>query len=247
MKPSKKTARAEAEQYALPNTETSLSPAVIPAPTAQDAEMGAQLTTQFKRAKATAEDAVLQAVVFGTMMLKLRQHIFDSAAESKHAGSGRFAKGTGVKAWLAANAPEVPQSTAHDWMALAEGLQKHFQLKASDDVAMLLTRDKDELSAKLAKKAAKIRQFLEGRSQRQLQLVFGNKPLGGKRERGPETSAEPSEVDPSVAAADIWKALAGQLFEEGVERMSWAHLSPAMLDQVDGILMQVRDAIKGNK
>ncbi|MDD5349254.1 MAG: hypothetical protein PHQ12_03490 [Chthoniobacteraceae bacterium] len=244
MKTSTKTARTAARQFALPNTETSLSPAVVPAPNAQDVEMAAQLTEQFRRARDAAQDAVIQAVLFGAMMLKLRQYVNVSACGHVVSKGGRGSKGDGLKGWLEKNAPEVSRHQAYDAMALAEGLQKHFQLKADTDIAQLLTGDSKEVGAKLAKKAEKIRKFLEGRSQRQLQLVFGNKPLGGKRERDPnkETPAE----DPAFVAHEIWTPLLRQLETEGLQEKSWASLPQADLARLKGLLIDLSRAIKGD-
>ena len=234
-------ARVEAEQFALPNTETAdLAPAVVEPPTEQDAEMGAQLTEQYQSYAQGEQDQKMRGLFLGVMGLKLRAHIANNSSRGIVRTGGAASKGKGMKGWLAQYAPKVTTSNLYDWMAIAEGVQNHFRLAADVDIKALLSGDQASVSPKLVKTADRIRKYLEGKSRTQLQLAFAHRSTGGKQ----ETTKEPAERDPVAEAVGIWTPLLRLLAEEGLNEKSWGHLPKAQLDQLKGLLVDLSKAIR---
>ena len=155
-------------------------PPVYAAGESQDVIMGRQLTEQWDRVVGGQREQL----IFGAMMLKLRAHLLSPRADSKHKGSGRYAKGEGVEAWLAAHAKRVSKGTAYRLMDIAEGVAAEFKLGKRVDLEMLLSAQVENLDTNLAKKRAKIEECIEGRSQRQLLLEFGKKADGRASNKG---------------------------------------------------------------
>ena len=132
--------------------------------------MGEQLTEQYRR----AIGGIVEVLKFGAMMMRVRDHSFSG----KKSGNG--IKGDGLKGWLTEFAPAVNLSTAYRFMALAEGAQEEFALGKKADLHLLLTAPDEELGDKLRKKKSAIMDFIEGKSQRQLLLAFGNESSNGR-------------------------------------------------------------------
>jgi len=165
----------------------------------EDATMGRQLTEQWER----AIGGTREQIVFGAMMLKLKARVLAPRAESKHEGSGRFAKGEGLKGWLKAHAPKVGESTAYRLMEIAEGVQDLCKLGKKVDLEELLAGSAEDMPEKLAKKRAEIESLIEGKSQRQLLLAFGG---GSGKARGGDTSHAP-KLTPEEEQARMEAAL----------------------------------------
>jgi hypothetical protein len=140
----------------------------------EDQLRGQQLTQQWELACA----GMIEIIKFGAMMLQLRQFLIPRA-ESKHTGSGRYAKGEGMKAWLEEFAPSISRTTAERYMALAESLQDHFRLGKRVDLALLLSSPDEELGQKLAEKKSALLDFVYGKSQRQLLFELSEGHRGG--------------------------------------------------------------------
>ena len=242
MKP-KTLTLTQAEQFPLPNTETAdLAPAVMEPESEQDVEMGKQLTEQCQCYAQGEQDQKMRGLFLGAMGLKLRSHL-NVSARGQIAQRGHTSKGQGLKGWLERYAPDVLRSALYDWMAIAEGVQNHFRLDATVDLKALMSSNEAELAPKLAKTADRIRKYLEGKSRTQLQLAFGNRTTGGKRER----DAAPERLDPVEMSVGIWTPLLKQLAEEGLEERSWMHLPEEMLARLDGLLLDITKARKGAK
>ena len=239
-------ALTQAEQFALPNTETAdLAPAVMEPESEQDVEMGKQLTEQCQCYAQGEQDQKMRGLFLGAMGLKLRAHIANVSSRGHVRTGGKNAAGTGIKGWLERYAPEVTRSNLYDWMAIAEGVQSHFRLDATVDLKALMSSNETELAPKLAKTADRIRKYLEGKSRTQLQLAFGNRTTGGKRERDPDAAPEP--LDPVEMSVGIWTPLLKQLAEKGLDERSWMHLPEEMLARLDGLLLDITKARKGAK
>ncbi len=239
-------------------TQTALS--VVPAePT--DAQMGAQLTEQYHR----ATEGMRAVVRFGAMMLQLRQELATVSTRGQVSGGkdstrgafssggpGRGKKG-GLSEWLRTFAPDVPEATAYRFMQVAESVQDSFNalsaaaLNKAGGFAAFVTADPALLPEKLAAKQLELWSFVDGTSQRSwLDKLRPHKLQGGKRERDPNKEA-PNPNDPSVMASNIWAPLLRQLAEEGLTERSWMHLPKAELEHLDGLLLDIRKAIKGEK
>ena len=85
-------------------------------PIIRDAEMGQQLTEQYRK----AVGGMTEVLRFGAMMMGLRQHILNSTRGVK-LPRGSNSDG-GVKAWLEQFAPEVKEATAYRFLHVAEAV-----------------------------------------------------------------------------------------------------------------------------
>ena len=132
-----------------------------------DRQAGEQLTAQYRR----AVEGMREVITFGAMMLGVRDQLAKRLEES---GGNASDKGTGLKAWLAEFAPEVPLQTARRFMDLADTVRQLVKLTNVADMVSILTASASTLQASAAKKRAKIEKLIEGRSQRQLLLMIGD-------------------------------------------------------------------------
>lgn len=155
-----------------------LPPAYV-AGESEDAVLGRQLTEQWERVKSARKEDL----IFGAMMVRLRDRVLAPRAESKHKGSGRFAKGEGLKPWLKEHAPAVSEGVAYRLMEIAEGIAEDFHLKRVD-LEMLLSAQIESLDAALTKKRLAIEEVIDGKSQRQLLLDFGRAADGRSKNPG---------------------------------------------------------------
>lgn len=136
--------------------------------------MARQLSEQYQR----AVGGLWEVVKFGAMMMHLRAALVGVAGPG-NSGSGRYASGSGIEAWIKTNCPEISRPTAYRFLAIAEGLREEVKLGVKVDLLHLLTADHADLEPKLLKKRADIQDLLEGRSQRQLLLMFAEPKIGG--------------------------------------------------------------------
>lgn len=163
----------------------------------EDATLGRQLTEQWER----AIGGTREQIVFGAMMLKLRERI-SSARGRVHPG-GASSKDTGVEGWLKQHAPKISKGTAYRLMEIAEGVQDLCKLGKKVDLEELLAGSVEDLPERLAKKREEIEKLIEGKSQRQLLLAFGG---GSGKARGGDTSHAP-KLTPEEELARMEAAL----------------------------------------
>jgi hypothetical protein len=154
-----------------------MNPDTAPPATA-DAQMGAQLTAQY----ALAVGGIRHVLIFGAMMLQVRDGLI-SARGNKPLARGVNSDG-GLSSWLTEHAPKVNLSTAYRFMDLAEGLRNEFRLAAKTDLVHLLQAPVETLPAPRQKEREKIDAFVEGKSQRQLLFDFGFDTRAGKPKGG---------------------------------------------------------------
>ena len=195
-----------------------------PAGAGDDAIAGQQLTEQYHRAVA----GMFEIFKCGAMMLRLREHLCDSTRGVAQGNEAR--KDTGLKAWMKSYAPTVPEGTAYRWMALAEALQEELSLGKKADLHLLLTAPDEELGDKLRKKKSAFFTLIEGKSQRQLLLEFGNESSGRgkhKRERVPPETPEQTLYritnDAGIFATGVYEA-------EFFQAEHWKLLSDKVID-----------------
>jgi hypothetical protein len=149
-----------------------MSKEIVPASEAQDREMGAQLTTQFKR----AINAMPEVLLFGAMMMKVEEML--EQRKSVHGGHistsrGRNSAGEGIKGWLEKFAPEIPRATAYRLRDVTKSISLEFQLPASlakkVTFTELVTSTDEELKAidpRLLKTKAQLIDYVAGTSQK---------------------------------------------------------------------------------
>ena len=135
--------------------------------------MAQQLSEQYQ----LAVGGLWEVVKFGAMMIHLRGAMSTCGHNATH---GPQTKGQGVEGWLKDNCPEISRPTAYRFMAIAEGLREEVKLGVKVDLLNLLTADHKDLEPKLLKKRSDIQDLLEGRSQRQLLLMFAEPKSGGE-------------------------------------------------------------------
>lgn len=176
--------------------------------TRDDSLLGQQLTAQYRK----AITATREVVIFGAMMIKIRE----SLSARGQAQRNQHSEAT-VNGWLEQFAPEVSRPTAYRFMALAEGVQEEFQLGKKVDLTLLLTESADELTPALRKKQQHILEFLEGKSQRQLLLQ-----LGGDEPKKKTQRKRDEELTPEEEEALVEKALRNEINElmDGIERFT---------------------------
>lgn len=158
----------------------------------EDTTLGLQLELQWERAVGGQREQL----IFGAMMLKLRANLSARGQVSK---GGRGHKGEGLDGWLKTHAPNVTRGTAYRLMEIAEGVQDICKLGKTVDLAELLAASVEELPDKLAKKRKEVQRLIEGKSQRQLLLQFGEaKEKGGSRTRSEKAPALTPEEERAI-------------------------------------------------
>jgi hypothetical protein len=188
------------------NGDAQLQPATVaPGNLSEDAVMGAQLTEQYGK----AVGAMTEVLKFGAMMMMLRERlsVLTPRAESKR-GSGRYASGTGLKAWLKEHAPAVKESTAFRFMNVALAVSEKFALPKKASFIDVATTPAADLSKALQKKQLELWDFVNGTSQRSWLDQFT--PKGGSRERPNGTkrrTRDEKKFDDAHAMALEWYEL----------------------------------------
>ena len=175
--------------------------AITTEPDDQDKVMGLQLSIQWDKIKGNRKEDL----IFGAMMLKVRNHILTQHAESSVSKKGRFGTGSGLKSWLKENAPMVGEAIAYQLMDLAEGVQAECKLGKTVDLESILAAQVDELPEKLAADRAKVEAFIEGKSRRSIQLTLGL--IEPAKPRGGDTSEKGKQLTPEEEQAKLEASL----------------------------------------
>lgn len=224
----------------------SKSHAVIEGDDSQDREMGLQFTALYE----SVVDAMPRQLLFGAMMMHLRERL-ESARDGslkpngfKKLSRGRNVdKGGGVSGWLEKYAPTVPPSNARRFEACAIATAKLWNglpgtLQRKIGFPDLITKPTAELAAidrRLPKKQEEAIDFAKGHGQKGLLDAFvekygrgGNQyERGGKKGKRPTTSQ--LERESLLLSAQVWKgypqSLATQLEARGFTRLNEADLS----------------------
>jgi hypothetical protein len=147
----------------------------------QDRLMGEQLTAQFER----ATGGMREVLIFAAMMMKLRESIV--SARGHVATGGADSKDSGIKAWIAENAPKINRATAYRlesvgksvaerWTGLSDSLAKKITFPA------LVTEPEQKLAKidrRLPKKQKELFEYVQGTSQRSWLDQFRELRRGG--------------------------------------------------------------------
>jgi hypothetical protein len=210
----------------------------------EDAEMGRQLTEQWERVKASRREDL----IFGAMMLKVRERVVSACGHNSRPQRGPGSQEGSLKDWIDKHAPTVSRSVAYRLMEIAEGVQQDFKL-GKLDLAQLLIAQVEGMDPQLATKRAQIEEVIEGKSQRQLLLEFGNakpKDRGGARTTSPDKTYDPNA--PIENARDLLlhplRSVMLRWREKEAKLPLWAHLPPEELREIDGILLDLRADLK---
>jgi hypothetical protein len=176
-----------------------------------DRALAKQLSEQYQ----CAVGGLWEVVKFGAMMLHLRDAILSTRGQVRTGGAA--SKDTGIDGWLKQHCPEIKHATAYRFMAVAAAVREEINLGGKADLLQLLESNPGALEPKLLKKYQAVQHLIEGSSQRQLLLQFGDahKPppdTGGAnwlqkflREHFPdEVGKRAKDLSPKAAAA--WKA-----------------------------------------
>lgn len=192
-----------------------------------DSLMGAQLTEQYKRAKS----GEIEILKFGAMMLILRDSLtLTPRVESKLPGyenCGRYAKNSGLSAWLKTHAPTIPEPSAYRYMAVAKAVQKRCHLEAASELERLLTVPADDLKKADRAKQLELFDTIENTSQKELLAEAG--PGRGKYVRKPFQDPTPEEclqITTLRATGECNNLMAMELFSAD----TWKLLSDATID-----------------
>jgi len=155
------------------------------------------------------------------MMLKVRERV-NSARGNNSPKRGRGSYEGSLKEWLETHAPSVSRGVAERLMEIAEGIRDSFKLGAKVDLEALLTAQVESLETKLAGQRMKIEEMIEGRSQRQLLLEFGN--AEPKHRLGGDTTPKDGTTRPRADKADQ-----AQAHFHGLQELLFRCISPASI------------------
>jgi hypothetical protein len=216
----------------------------------QSREMGAQLTEQFIKATGGMREVLL----FGAMMMRLRQIVSSTVEETGSAKRGPAAKGKGVDAWLKRFSPEVPAASAyrfeavaigiaHKWDALPDSLAKKIEFP---ELVTLPEPKLAKIDKRLPKKRAELFEYVKGTSQRSWLDQFVDKSRGGNQyERGGEKGKRRGITQAQLEKflRDGWINLAKSLRVQAKEK-TFVFLTDGQLDAVLEILSSAETSMR---
>jgi len=180
---------------------------VIPPDDSQFQEMGKQLTAQWGK----ASSAMREVVLLGTMLWQVYMQV-EVVRVRTTSGSRGPIKGGGMtlNEWLGKYAPSVPRQRASEFLTIARGLGKAFQIASPEHLQKLLGTPTGELEPRSRKKQAQLWKAVDGTSRRQLLFNFGGvvvddpKGKGGKRDKKKLTLEEQDVLLQEMAEAWWW-------------------------------------------
>lgn len=233
---------------------TTTKPGTLTPAATEDALMGEQLTTQYRR----AVGGMQEVVIFGAMMIKLREKFPET---TKKGGDRRSNSTRGVsseqpapitlKKWLSTYAPEVKEASAYRFLHVTESVAESYKEIVGAKTAKLIslpdlvTTPKEELPQGCEAKQMALFEFVSGTSQRSwLDMFSPESPQkrGSKtREAGPPKPKTASELEQDakdelntlLTALDGW-FLAGH----------HARIDKKLLETADAVFQQASKKLK---
>lgn len=218
----------------------------------QSLEMGEQLTEQFEK----ATGGMREVLIFGAMMMRLRQGVSSTVEETGAAARGPTAKGKGVDAWLKQYAPKVPVASAYrfeavalgvadKWDALPDSLAKKIEFP---DLVTLPEPKLAKIDKRLPKKRVELFEYVKGTSQKSFLDQFREKYSargGNQYERGGEKGKRRkiSQAQLEKFLRDGWIQLAKALRAQTKEA-TFVFLTDGQLDAVLEILSSAETAMR---
>jgi hypothetical protein len=218
----------------------------------QQREMGAQLTEQFEK----ATSGMREVLIFGAMMMRLRQLVLSNVDKTGAATRGPAAKGTGIDAWLKQYAPNIPHASAYrfeavamgvadKWDALPDSLAKKIEFP---DLVTLPEPKLAKIDKRLPKKRVELFDYVKGTSQKSFLDQFRDKysSRGGnqyERGAGKGKRRKISQAQLEKFLRDGWISLAKSLRVQTKES-TFAFLTDGQLDAVLEILSSSETALR---
>ncbi len=222
---------------------------------ADTASVALVLATGWNRAQA----GLVEIIRFGATLLAVREWLDredeDARRRAISAGErpdnlmpGGWNKGTGLKAWLETNCPEINYKTAYGYMCAAAGLRR--EAKLADDVPLLVMMGEDPVPEARAEKLRKrVQRILSestlGLLREAATAQHDQDGKGGGDRRSGQTQTEEEKHGAMVKAANaVWNANVDALVDN-VKRLE-SHL--LLTGETVGKLMHklgiVTDALK---
>lgn len=182
----------------------------------QDAQMGIQITEQYER----ATGAMREVVIFGAMMMLLREKHPDSVGAGrpkKLSARGQLSDDQPftLQKWLETYAPKVKRGTALRFLAVTESIATEYKEIVGAKTAKLIsltelvTTPADQLAPDLSAKQLDLFGFVSGTSQRSwLDRFMPNK---AKKKRTLADQGEDTIKTPEELAEEAYEELTGIL------------------------------------
>lgn len=187
----------------------------------QDAEMGRQLTEQYQR----AVGGMKEVVIFGAMMMRLRElhpEVAQRGGDRRSKSTADFDQPLTLQKWLETHAPQVKRTTALRFLAVTESIAQEYpqivgtKMANKMSLAELVTKPASELPDSAAKKQLELFDFISGTSQRSwLDRFLPAKSGGGNHRTSPVVQPAPltpeqlaqqakDEITSLLNALDAW-------------------------------------------
>lgn len=172
----------------------------------EDQAAGAALTGQYHR----AVSGMREVLIFGAMLMQIEEKV----TVSTRGHGGKFGdKGSGLKGWLAENAPDISRPTALRMLGVTKAIAEEYRTIVGDriakkfDLPALVLAEPDQLPEAAKLKQGELFDYVSGTSQRSwLDRFQPRSSMGGYRPRqGPEPT--PQEV------REAYKKMATETFQ----------------------------------
>lgn len=186
-------------------TLTTTKPGTLTLAATEDALMGEQLTTQYRR----AVGGMQEVVIFGAMMIKLREKFpeitkkgGDRRSKSTRGVSSDQPEPITLKKWLSTYAPEVKEASAYRFLHVTESVAESYKeivgAKTAKMISLpdLVTTPKEELPNGCEAKQMALFDFVNGTSQKSWLDMFS--PESPQKRASKTREAEP--LKPKTAA-----------------------------------------------
>lgn len=151
--------------------------AVITPASTELRKLGRQIEDQYRK----SQTGLLHCIALGDLVAEARK-VVSTVDTTRPRGGGEDTAGTGLKAWLAEFAPNVPRSTAYRFEDMSENVRAEMRIGKRVSVARIIMGEvKDAKSLALLEKMA---DFVGGKTQRTLLIGIGqpDAKIGGKRD-----------------------------------------------------------------
>ena len=131
----------------------------------EDQAAGSALTAQYQR----AVSGMREVLIFGAMLMQIEE----SVTVSTRGHGGKFGdKGTGLKGWLEANAPDISRPTALRFLGITKAIAADYQsivgarVAKKFDLPTLVLTDNADLPEEAQLKQGELFDYVSGTSQR---------------------------------------------------------------------------------
>lgn len=228
---------------------TKVADAALTVPPSEDALMGEQLTTQYRR----AVGGMQEVVIFGAMMIKLREkhpEIAQKGGDRKSKSTVDFDRMTLAK-WLETYAPEVKKASAYRFLHVTESVAESYKEIVGAKTAKLIslpdlvTTPKEELPQGCEAKQMALFDFVNGTSQKSWLDMFSPE---SPQKRGHKT--RPTEPPKPKTAAEMEQDARDELNTLLTALDGWflaghhARIDKKLLETADAVFANARTQLK---